>query len=146
MENILEIVNEAWGWTGSKFEKCLGENDFGNLILQDSAGRFWRFCPEELSIEKIADNRTELDDLSRTKEFYEDWQMENLVKLAKEKLGVLPPHSKYCLKIPGVLGGKYEKGNLSSIAFKELIEFSGHVANEIKDLPDGSQIAFQFTE
>jgi len=146
MDNLLEIVNESWKWSGQIFVKCLGQNDFGNLMLENQSGEYWRICPEELSIEKIADSREELNRISKTKEFYEDWYMISLVEAAKGKYGVLPKDRKFCLKIPGVLGGKYEISNVGTISLKVLIEFSGHVASEIKDLPDGTKIEFMFTE
>ena len=53
---------------------------------------------------------------------------------------------KYCLKIPGVLGGAYGGDNLASSTLVELIESSGHMAMQIADLPDGTQVKLRVTE
>jgi len=66
--------------------------------------------------------------------------MKSLVTVAKSKLGLLSDGRKYCLKIPGVLGGKYDESNLATISLVELIRSSGHLANEVRELPDGAQI------
>ena len=66
--------------------------------------------------------------------------MTNLVEVAKSELGELAESQKYCLKIPGVIGGKYEKENLGKINFIELISFSGDLGFQIKDLKDGQKI------
>jgi hypothetical protein len=39
-----------------------------------------------------------------------------------------------------VLGGEYIISNIKTAPLIELIRFSGDLANQIKDLPDGAQI------
>ncbi|WP_208728728.1 hypothetical protein [Leptospira selangorensis] len=53
---------------------------------------------------------------------------------------------KYCLKVPGTLGGEYKLSNISVISFIELIQFSGDVALQIKDLPDGSKVQLKIED
>lgn len=69
-----------------------------------------------------------------------------LVSLAKDKLGPLSEGRKYCLKIPGVLGGSYGGDNLATLPLVELIGFSGYVARQIKDTPDGTPFKFKITD
>jgi hypothetical protein len=42
------------------------------------------------------------------------------------------------------LGGAYDSDNLGTLTLKELIAFSGDVAKQIKDLPDGAQVNFDW--
>ncbi len=72
--------------------------------------------------------------------------MRELVRLAHEKLGPLENGHRYCLKIPAILGGDYGEENLATLALGELIGFSGHVADQIRDLPEGAKLEFKFTE
>ena len=144
--NLVEELRESWGWVGLDPIEVVGENDFGNLIIKDKSGRYWRLCPEELSCEVVAHNREELDALSHNQEFLHDWYMRNLVTEAKEKLGPLAEGRKYCLKIPGILGGEYGGSNLATVPLVELVRFSGDVANQIKDLPSGTKIELKVTE
>ncbi len=137
---IIEEIRSAWGWSGLKPDDIVGENDFGNLLVRDVEGMYWRICPEELGCEVIAKSRAQLDKLSNDQEFLHDWYMGGLVEVAKSKFGPLPSGRKYCLKIPGVLGGQYDESNLATISLVELIRTSGHLANEVRDLPDGAQI------
>jgi hypothetical protein len=143
---LIAIVEHAWGWTGLKPEQIVGENDFGNLMIKDVAGRYWRLCPEDLYCGVIASDRAELDQLARDQAFLQDWYMEELVHQARERLGALPPGSKYCLKIPGTLGGEYGGDNLAIISHDELISASGHIALQIKDLPDGAKITLSVVD
>jgi hypothetical protein len=144
--NLVADIEEAWGWVGIQPVEVVGENDFGNLMIKDVQGRYWRLTPEDLSCEVVAQTRAELDQLSADQEFLDDWTMRSLVEQAREKCGPLPEGRKYCLKIPGVLGGEYGGDNLATISLVDLIRASGHLAQQIKDLPDGAKIRLQITD
>ena len=134
------MVRESWGWTGLDPAEIVGQNDFGNLMVKDFAGRYWRLCPEELTCRRVARNRQELDALSRDQEFLHDWNMKELVAQAQRLLGPLKKDTKFCLKIPAVLGGEYSGSNLATLSLPGLIRSSGDVARQIKDLPDGARV------
>jgi hypothetical protein len=137
---LLDVIRSSWGWTGIDPAQVVGDNDFGNLMIKDSAGCYWRLCPEDLYCRIVAKSREELDRLSHDQAFLRDWYMTELVNRARERVGPLRPGFKYCLKIPGVLGGKYEPGNLASVALQELVAASGSIAQQIDGLPDGAKI------
>ena len=138
--SIIQSIANSWSWVGIEPDEIVGENDFGNLIIKDTSQRFWRLCPEDAYCEVIAQNRTELDELSKKQDFLEDWYMENLVRQAKEKHGELPENHKYYLVIPGALGGAYDISNIKTAPLIEIVMFSGDVAKQIQDLPDGAEI------
>ena len=60
--------------------------------------------------------------------------------------GPVPEGRCYCLKIPAVLGGKYEISNMATISLNELISFAGDVAQQIEGLPDGTQMEIQIVD
>jgi hypothetical protein len=144
--SIIQEINEAWGWVGIDPVEVVGENDFGNLMIKDSQGRYWRLCPEDVYCEVVAQNREELDQLSCDQEFLEDWNMQLLVEQAQEQLGPLTEGRKYCLVTPGVLGGEYAVSNIKTAPLIELIRFSGDLANQVKHLPDGAQIKLKVVD
>jgi len=137
---MLETIRAAWGWIGLDPSKLVAVNAFGNVIVCGTDGSFWRICPEEWSCEVVAENAQQLANLMNDDEFQADWNMIPLVELATQKLGPVPDGRCYCLKIPAVIGGKYEPDNIGTISLEELISFSGDMAAQIKDLPDGAQI------
>ena len=138
--NIVEEIREYWGWVGIDPVEVVGENDFGNLMIKDTEGKYWRLCPEDVYCEVVAENREELDALSTDQEFLEDWYMKTLVEVAKDILGPLEEGRKYYLVISGVLGGEYGISNIKTAPLVEIIRYSGDVGKQIKDLPDGAQI------
>ena len=143
---IAQVVRDSWGWTGIEPAKVVAENEFGNLLVRDKAGHYWRLCPEDLYCKVVAGSRSELDRLLKDPEFVSDWCMDGLVQEAIDLLGPLDRGRKYCLKIPGVLGGTYGGENLATIPLVELISASGSIAEQIKDLPDGAQIRLDVGE
>ena len=54
---LLGQVRSAWGWVGIEPVDLIDDNDFGNLIIEDVGGQYWRLCPEDLYCEVVASNR-----------------------------------------------------------------------------------------
>ncbi|MEM6829804.1 MAG: T6SS immunity protein Tdi1 domain-containing protein [Bacteroidota bacterium] len=137
---MIDAINESWKWMQIVATDVVATNSFGNVIFRDDKDKFWRICPEELSCSLIALDKQGFEELREKEAFKLGWEMEELTKAAKDKLGDPPPGSTYCLKFPPVLGGLYDAANLGVIAQQELIKFSGKMAFQIKDLPDGAKI------
>lgn len=76
--SVIKIIEESWGWIGIKPAEIVGENDFGNLIVRDVLGKYWRLCPEDLYCKVVAENREQLDSLSKSQDFLADWYMSSL--------------------------------------------------------------------
>jgi hypothetical protein len=144
--DLISEIREAWGWVGINPLEVVGENDFGNLIVKDVNAKYWRICPEDVYCKVVANNREELDNLSRDQEFLADWYMTALVEQAKEHVGPLTDGRKYCLVIPGVLGGAYDVSNIKSVPLVELIRLSGDIGRQIRDLPDGAEIQLKVVD
>ena len=144
--SLIDEIRAAWGWVGLDPIEVVGENDFGNLVVKDAHGKYWRLCPEDCYCRVVAESREELDALSTDEAFLQDWNMSTLVNEALVKLGVLADGRKYCLKIPGVLGGEYGGENIGTISLEELVRASGHIGREINDLPDGAKVRLKVTE
>ncbi|WP_438423855.1 T6SS immunity protein Tdi1 domain-containing protein [Aquimarina macrocephali] len=143
---MIAEINKAWNWKGFNATEIIRTNEFGNVIFKTDKNEYWRICPEEISCGKIAESESELNKISSDPEFIEDWEMTNLVNIAKSELGELKENEKYCLKMSAVIGGEYEKSNLGKISFAELIAFSGDLGFQIKDLKDGQKIKLNIKE
>ena len=137
---MIKIIKESWGWVGIEPDEIIGQNDFGNLLIRDMLGEYWRLCPENLYCKVIAENREQLDALSKNQEFLADWYMSSLISEANERYGYLEEGRKYHLAIPGVLGGEYGIHNIRTISQIEQIRFSGDLGHQIAELPDGAKI------
>jgi hypothetical protein len=144
--SLLDSINDHWFWAGVSAVAIEAHNPFGSLILLDVKGRFWRICPEELSAQVIAASREELAALWRTPEFSEDWAMAHLADRATTALGQPPVSRTFYFVIPTVLGGKYTLDNIKHIGWEELMRYSGDLARQVENLPDGAQIRLSFED
>ncbi len=59
--DLITLVTDAWGWTGIAPAQIVGDNPFGNLMIEDHGGCYWRLCPEDLYCTVIARSRAELN-------------------------------------------------------------------------------------
>ena len=144
--NLIQELSNSWGWVGLEPAEVIGENDFGNLMIKDTSGKYWRLCPEECSCRIVAEARDELDALAQEQEFLEDWLMLSLVEVAKAMLGPLRPGYKYAFVIAPVLGGKYESANMQIAPLYEVVRLSGEIGKQIQDLPDESQVCLKVVD
>ena len=140
---MLLQINKAWGWNNIHAVEVVSINNFGNIIIKENKGAYWRICPEELSCEMIASSESELKTLFMDEDFKVDWEMYKFVQEAKKITGELDLNESYCLKLPAVIGGKYEAQNFGKINLEELIAFSGNMAYQIRDLKDGDRIELE---
>ena len=137
---MLSVINNAWGWIGLEATELVASNPFGNVIVRDATGEYWRICPEELSCEVIARTSEEYEQLQNDIDFRTDWSMGAFLETATSKFGALPADRCYCLKLPAVFGGEYAAENLGTITRTELVAFAGDMAKQTKDVPDGGKI------
>ncbi|MEM9375809.1 MAG: DUF1851 domain-containing protein, partial [Pseudomonadota bacterium] len=86
-QRLLDAVRLAWGWVGIEPKQVVAVNAFGNLLLRDTAGRYWRICPEELFAKIVADNEQSYNALMADADFLENWEMVRFVEIAVRNLG-----------------------------------------------------------
>ena len=83
--DLLSEVRDAWGWVGIDPVGIIDQNNFGNLIIKDRGGKYWRLCPEDVYCEVIAKDCDELNDLLNDPQYLEDWRMSALVEAARKR-------------------------------------------------------------
>jgi hypothetical protein len=76
----------------------------------------------------------------KSEEFVRDWEMAVLVERAQAALGPSIEGEVYFLVIPGLLGGKYAEENIRKIPLRQLLAYSGDMAQQIDDVPDGGTV------
>ena len=82
---MINEIKKSWGWTGLNPIELVDVNNFGNMIIKSSNGKYWRINPEDVSCEVIANSKSEMSQLYLNRDFNEDWLMEGLVEIAENK-------------------------------------------------------------
>lgn len=137
---MIETIRSAWGWKGIRPAAVVDQNSFGNLIVVDDRGTYWRICPEELSCVPIAHDENEFEKLLSDQEYQRDWHMADLAADAHKSIGATTQGRCYCLKIPAVLGGEYAVANIGTVSITELIACAGDMARQIDGQQDGAKV------
>ena len=78
--------------------------------------------------------------LWKNPDFILDWEMAALVIMAEDKFGANNKYRCFYFVISPVFGGGYDIENIQNISIIELIAYSGDMAEQIKDLPEGGQV------
>ena len=117
----------------------------GHLVISDSEGRFHYLDPDGMSVVPLGsqdDAQAYLDE----PEAKELWWGGELVSRAREVLGEPPEGSVISLKPHAMVAGEYSAENMCILPLEELIAFSGSIAEQLKDLPDGSQVQLKIVD
>ena len=133
MNSLLQAIEGSWGWAIGKPVSIVALNAFGNVIVRNDAGKFFRIMPEGLKCAELAEDEAELKQKFESAEFQQSWEMNSLVQSAHRTLGGLSEGQCYHLVIPSVIGGVYEVKNLKIISTREWLELSGYVAQQIRE-------------
>jgi len=135
-----QAIQEGWGWMLDCPVEVLQINAFGNAILRDATGCYFRIIPEDVSCECIADSPESLTEVLKNPEFQSDWAMTDFLTRVETAHGPLAEHECYHFIIPSVLGGLYDESNVRKISLHECLSFAGDCARQIANMPDGTRV------
>ena len=140
MSDPLQAISQGWSWKLGKPVEIIATNPFGNAIVRNETGQYFRIVPEEWQCELLASSAADLEEKRRQPDFIRDWEMSPLVVRAEAAHGPLTQGQVYCLVVPGILGGKYTEENIRKISLVELLAYAGDMAHQIDGVRDGAQV------
>ena len=148
--NQIEIGLDEWNSRNLWRNKYHGIADGCLFFSEDIFGgqfcikknRIYTFDPETGSLDYLAENIEEWAKIIITD--HEVLTGYTLAHKWQEKHGQLPAKKRLLPKVPFVAGGEFKLENLYLNDAVEGMKFRAYIANQIKDLPDGSQIKFNF--
>lgn len=143
--SLVEAVNEGWGWTGLTAARVVAQSPMGHLVLSDAEGRFFYLDPDGMAIIPLG-SEAEAQAHLASDEAKELWFGGALVVEGRKRFGEPPEGSVFTIKPHAMIEGRYEPESLCVMPLDELIRFTGDVAQQIKDLPDGSQIQLKVSD
>lgn len=137
---LTEAISAYWGWSGLQPLRVAAVSKFGNVMVADTQGKFWRICPEDAYCRVVASDRAEVEKLAADPDFISDWELPGLYEAAVGKFGQPEEGYFFTLRVPGVLGGAYDVSNVMVAPLGDILQVAGDTARRIADLPDGAQV------
>lgn len=125
---------------------CFGEDVFGNQFCFVDDGIFW-LETETGKLTRLADTFTEWKaQVDGNSSYYTGHPFASAWHDAHDTDNPLTPDKVLRPITPFAAGSKYKTANLFPVDATEAMRFGGNLANQIKNLPDGTKIKLQFTE
>jgi len=143
---LVEDVRDYWGFTGISPEEIVAISPFGHLIVRESGGRFWYLDPELRTLESVAEDEAALTRYMTQPDVREIWEATLLVEQASALLGPPLPGRCFSLKPMALLAGDYASQDFWHPTISELIRFSGSVAEQTWDLPEGARYQIKLVD
>ncbi len=134
---VLQALRRDWAWSGIAFEEVIATSRMGHLLLSDAQGVIHYLDPDLRQLLRLGSEE-------QTRQFLADpevalvWRAEKLVAAARERLGEPGEDEVYTLNAQAMLAGDYAEENLVIMPLAELISFTGQIAYQTRDLPEGA--------
>jgi len=143
MSDLLQAIVQGWSWKLGNPVDIVATNAFGNAIVRNESGQYFRIMPEEWHCELLADSPAALEEKRKQPDFVRDWEMLPLVARAQAAHGPLAEGQVYYLVVPGLLGGRYAEDNIRKISLVELLVYCGDMAHQMDGVPDGAEVRLE---
>ena len=136
-------VLASWAWLLPEELTVWLMNRYGDLFLVFDDGTIHLLDIGNGSIEQLAKNRDEFVSKVDEDGNASNWLMVPLVDRLREAGKRLHADQCYSLIIPPILGGEYIVENTAILSITEHYSVYASIHQQIKDLPDGSQVALK---
>jgi len=149
-ENVAAATTAAWEWLVPGPWTIIACSMFGGIFLEKRAGGvYWLECGTAL-IERIGENASEFhaylggDRDPAWDSQIEEWFLTNLVARLHDAGKRPAPGQCYGLTVlPVFEGGRYEVDNIFVVSAVEWLTHTASIHNQLRDLPDGGQVAIK---
>ncbi|MCJ2179766.1 T6SS immunity protein Tdi1 domain-containing protein [Novosphingobium album (ex Hu et al. 2023)] len=144
MRRAMQALRRDWSWTGVTFEEILTVSPMGHVLVTDTAGDIHYLDPDTRELIRLGGEEQAAQYMADP-EVACVWRADALVKAARERLGPPDEGEVYTLTPEALLAGNYAPENLIRLPLADLVSFSGQVACQAQDLPDGTPIQLKVT-
>lgn len=141
----MAALRQAWGWTGVEFTEIVAHSLFGHVLALDTRGVFHYLDPELLSLAALGDEQAAGAHMACS-ETQAIWRADAHVEAADARLGATLEGEVYGFLPKALIEGDFAPENMIRIGFPEYIRFTGDIAHQIKDLPEGARVTIKVTD
>jgi hypothetical protein len=137
---------EFWRWLVPELHRPLFATALGDLFLTDPDGRVLWLDVGSGELQSVADSLAEFERATADPDNASLWFGGALVEQLRSAGKVLGLGECYCyLQLP-ILGGEYKSGNFRVYDVVTHFRVWGPIHEQLRDLPDGTQVKFKVVE
>ena len=139
-DEAVQQLRESWAWLLREPFVPVLFSVLGDVFFEPGSGGVWWLNAGTAEVSRVADSVEEFQRLLGT-DLVDDWFMPDLV----ERLhgAGKRPSAGECftyVTLPVFKGGTYEVSNLNPVNAREHFALTGHILQEIRELPDGARV------
>lgn len=139
MSSQVHALNAAWGWSGVRFAEIVAHSLMGHMLVTDTAGAFHYVDPDLGAVTPLGTEAQARAHMALP-ETQAIWRADALVDAAAKRLGPPAMGEVYSLTPQALVAGDYAHENLVRIDFVRLIQITGDIARQTRDLPEGALV------
>ena len=139
----LEDICSSWQWCLSDQKTILFVSCVGDMFLVGNDDTVNWLDTSVGQIKKVADSLKQFEQLLNDDENIDNWFLTTLVEQLVDNGKTLKENEVYSFKKLPVLGGEYSIDNLEVTDISVHFGLTGSIAEQIKDLPDGTKVNFK---
>jgi len=137
---------DTWLWLIKDFKEILMISKLGDLFFIGYDDCIYWLATDMCDLSKVADNKQEFYSFLNDDEKVDNWFMPQLLKELEDACIYLGDHQVYSYKKMPVLGGEYTIDNLKPVDIKGHFELTGIIGEQIKDLPNGTNVKIKIVD
>ena len=141
----LDEMRETWSWLlGDGMSPFMCATS-GDVYFEAADGGIHWLDTGRGKFDRIADTRDAFLQAMRA-DGGEQWLMSSLVEELLDGGAVVGADQCFGYRVLPILGGRYDGDNMVPMAATAWYGFSGHLHEQLKDLPDGATVALDFDQ
>jgi len=137
-------ITSSWQWCLGNMHAVVTISCLGDMFLIGDDNAVYWLQTDRGKLSKVAENFEEYQKFLSYSEKTDDWFLPSLVEKLLNADKTLKPNQVYSYKMLPVLGGEYTVENIEPVDMSVHFSFSGQICEQIKDLPDGTKVNFNF--
>jgi len=135
-----------WRWLIGPDLQPIVATVMGDVFLKSGDGCVSLLRTDIGELSRVAGSVEDLRNSMKDNALVQDWFMLNLLQKLIDTGAVRRANQVFGFVIPPVLGGEYSKENIRAVSLPDYLNFTGDVAQQIADLPDGATVQLKVVE
>jgi hypothetical protein len=136
----------TWRWLVNDSYTILFATQLGDLFLKDSNGQIFWLATDSGELRNVASDESSFFQQLNNPQTVIDWFATPIIDCLIASKMVLAKGQCYTYFTLPILGGSYEPDNFKLVDLQTHFDIWGPIHEQIKEIPDGTEIVFKVTD